>query len=134
MPQRRMKLVAKRITGIAAPIAARTTPLNHELRNHAVEGEPVVVVALLFLSRHGVDEFFRAFRQADEILDRFGCFLIKKFANDISQRGFKNRVRSSRSCHGSSLIAQFYPTPLSAALPNQARVGTSTSPCAFATP
>src|SRR6516225_263946 len=57
MPQRGMKLIFKRVARAAAAIPARTSALNHELRNYAVEGQTVVIIPLFFFPGHRVREF-----------------------------------------------------------------------------
>src|ERR1700739_4773836 len=106
MAERSMKFVTKGIARAATPVAARAPPLNHELRDNAVKREAVVVIALFFLAGHRIDKFFRAFGEPDEILDGFRGFLVKEFANNVAERGFKNCVGTSRSSPVVSLVAQ----------------------------
>src|SRR5271157_6409643 len=83
MAQRWMELVREVVAGPPAPVSLRASALNHELRNHAVEDQAVIVIAFFFFPGSGIDKFFRALGQPDEILHRLGSFLFKQPANDI---------------------------------------------------
>jgi hypothetical protein len=85
MPQRRVKLVLKRIPRPAAPISAGASALNHELRNYAVKNKSVVKRALHFLPGLGIPELLGAFGKADEIADGLRGLLIEQTNDDVSQ-------------------------------------------------
>src|SRR5580693_6558628 len=97
-----MKLVGKGIPRPAAAIAARAAALDHEVRDHAMEGQPVVIILLLLLSRFLVNEFLGALRQADEIGDGLRRFLFEQTDDDAALRRFKDGVGSCASRHETS--------------------------------
>src|SRR3989442_15400985 len=101
-----MKFVLERIARPAAAVAARTAALNHEFRNHALEGEPVVIRPLRWLAGRGVAELLRAFRGPDKVFHCFRRLLLKQPANNLAQRSFKHAVCSGRSAHASSFRAK----------------------------
>jgi len=72
-----MKLVGETIARVAGSRPERTSALNHELRDYAMEGQPVVKWPLHLLPRARVREFLRSFREADEIRDSFRGLLFK---------------------------------------------------------
>src|ERR1700730_9832635 len=97
-----MKLVGEGVPRPAAAIAAGAAALNHEVRDHAMKGQPVVIILLLFLSRFLVSEFFSALRQTDEIGDGLGRFLLEQTDDDVALRRFKDGVGSCASRHETS--------------------------------
>ena len=99
MLQRGVEFVRERVTGTAAAIAARAAALNHEIGNHAVEGEAVIEGALFFLSGALVGKFLGAFGKTDEVGYGLRRFLFEQADHNFALRGFKNSVRSRWPCH-----------------------------------
>src|SRR6266849_3712568 len=98
-----MKFVAEGVARPTAAVSAGTSALNHELRDHTVKYQAVIIFFLLLLASPFVDKFLRAFCQPDKILDRFGRFFFEESYYDISLRSFKNGVGSCDSAHSLSL-------------------------------
>src|SRR5208283_5447928 len=70
MAQRWMELVRKAVAWPPTAISLRASSLNHELRNHAVKDQAVIVIAFFFFAGTGVDKFLCALGQPHEILHR----------------------------------------------------------------
>src|SRR6266571_6919441 len=103
MLQRRMKLISELVARPTHAAALRAAALNHELRDDAMENQPVVEWPLFLLTRFFVCEFLGALGQPHEVSNRLGCFLFEQPHHNVSLRGFKNGVRSCRSAHAFSL-------------------------------
>src|SRR6202171_6022596 len=99
MLERRLKFIAKSVTGPASAIATRAASLNHKIRNHPVKRQPIVIILLLLLSSPLVGEFFRAFGESNEIRHRFWGFLFQQSNDDVALRSFEYRVRPCGSAH-----------------------------------
>src|SRR5712664_4204663 len=97
-----MKLVREGVARSAASIAARASALDHEIRDHPVERQPVVVILLLLLAGHFIGEFLRAFRESDEIGYCFGRFLFQQANDNVSLRRLEYGIRSGGSAHAFS--------------------------------
>src|SRR5262245_3584855 len=76
--ERRMKLICELVSRPAHPRSVWAASLNHEVRNDAVENQPVVKRPLLLFSGLFVCEFLGSFRQTDEILNRLRRFFIEQ--------------------------------------------------------
>src|SRR3984893_5341790 len=113
----RMKLIGERIAWSTASIAARAAALNHEIRNHAVKRQTIVIVLLLFLPGHLVGEFFGPLRQAYEIGHRFGRFLLEQANHNIALRSLKYSVLSCGSTHAFSSRTIVHEAPQTAPVP-----------------
>src|SRR6202022_4065244 len=92
MPQRGVKLVGEAIPGVTGSSPERAAALNHELRDHAVEGQPVVKRPLHLLSRARVFEFLCSFRETDEIRDRLRGLLFEQAADNRPLRSVEYGV------------------------------------------
>src|SRR6266849_5004129 len=98
-----MKFVGKFVTRATHAGTVRTSALNHEIGNDAMENQSVVERALFFLSGFFVGEFLGTFGQADKILDGLRRFFFHQLDDDIALRSFKNGVSASRTSHAISL-------------------------------
>src|SRR5258708_15924971 len=101
-----MELVGKGIAGASAAIPARAATLDHELRNHAVKRQPVIVILFHFYARHLVRKFLPALRQSYEIFLGLRRFFFEQAHHNIALRSFKNGVSSCGSAHAISLCAK----------------------------
>src|SRR5260221_2500493 len=117
MLEGRVKLVRERVARSAAPIAARAATLNHEVWNHSVKIQAVVIVFLLLLPSHFVGKLFCSLGQTDEIGHGLGRFLLKQANDNIALRSLEYRVCSSGSTHAFSSRAIVHERPQTAPLP-----------------
>src|SRR5260370_2749778 len=101
-----MELVGKGIAGASAAIPARAATLDHELRNHAVKRQPVIVILFHFFAGHLVRKFLPALGQSDEIFHGLRRFFFEQAHHNIALRSFKNGVSSCGSAHAISLCAK----------------------------
>ena len=67
MPQGRIKLVLKVVSGAACTGTLWTAALNHKIADHPVEIQPVVVASFrkIYKTGHGYRGFIRFERQVD---------------------------------------------------------------------
>src|SRR5690348_12130264 len=98
-----MKLIGEFVARPAHPAAVRASALDHELRDHTMENQPVIERPLFLLPRFFVGEFLRTLSQPHKIGNRLGRFLFIQPNHDISLRSLKNGVGSCRSAHAFSL-------------------------------
>src|ERR1700680_4976783 len=89
-----MELVGEAIAGIAGSRPQRASALNHELRDHAVEKEPVVKRPFHFLPCARIFEFLCAFCEADEIRDGVRRFGFEQAGDNRALRSVKNGISS----------------------------------------
>src|SRR5258708_1457455 len=115
--QRSVKLVGESVTRSAASVPPRASSLDHEVGNHAVKRQAVIIVFLLFLARHFVGKFLGPFRHAYEIRHRLGPLLFQQPNDNVSLRSLEYCVRSSRSSHAFSSRTIVHERPQTAPLP-----------------
>src|SRR5258708_17062147 len=106
MLERRVELVGKGIAGASAAISARAATLDHELGNHVVKRQPVIVILFHFFAGHLVRKFLPALGQSDEIFHGLRRFFFEQAHHNIALRSFKNGVSSCGSAHAFSLCAK----------------------------
>src|SRR6185503_8412513 len=78
------QLVLDGETGTAGSAAERAAALDHEVLDHPVERQPVIVGALHLLSRLRIGELFRTSRQTDEIGDCSRRVVLEQLANNFT--------------------------------------------------
>ena len=81
MPERRVNLIGKLISGSTGAVSVRITPLNHKIRNDAMKGQPIIKANTF--TPVGIPG---AFGQTDKIRDRQGRLLIFQPDQDITLR------------------------------------------------
>src|SRR5258708_29518110 len=101
-----MELVGKGIAGASAAIPAGAATLDHELPNHAVKRQPIIVILFHFFAGHLVRKFLPALGQSDEIFHGLRRFFFEQAHHNIALRSFKNGVSSCGSAHAISLCAK----------------------------
>src|SRR5689334_12052320 len=89
-----MKLIAEGVAGPADPLAERIAALHHEAVDDTMKDHAVVIRARDLLVRLRVGPLLGAFRQPDEVLNRFRHFLVEQANRKVPFAGDELRVDS----------------------------------------
>jgi len=72
----------------ARAVAQRTTTLNHEIVDHAVKDQPVVVGTLHLLPALGIGKFLGSLGQFDKVGHRAWRIVLEEFNDDLTRARF----------------------------------------------